>query len=470
MLKLNVWKLKIFVVALVLASPLSWAADKTAALPPEPAAEQNVTAAPAPAQGALPVEELRAFTQVFDQIRNVYVEEVDDPTLLKNAIIGMLTQLDPHSAYLDKESFKELQASTSGEFGGLGIEVGMEDGFVKVISPIDDTPAQRAGVKAGDLIVKIDGTPMKGATLEAAIEKMRGEKGSPIILTIVRDDLDKPLDIKIIRDMIKVVSVRADLLAPGFGYVRIAQFQVHTADDLKKAVAKLQSENKTKLDGVILDLRNNPGGVLQASVDVADLFLESGSIVSTKGRVANANLEYEATSGDILDRAPMVVLINEGSASASEIVAGALQDQKRAIVMGTQSFGKGSVQTVIPLSEDQAIKLTTARYYTPNGRSIQAEGIVPDIAVEPALMGALAEDNLRIKEADLVGHLENSQTRKSAAGDAAAEKRDASAKPGASKSMVERLKKDNQLHDAFNVLKAIHIGYKNTAVPVVPVP
>ncbi len=399
-------------------------------------------------QGSLPLEDLRTFTQVFDQIRNAYVEPVEDETLLKNAIVGMLTQLDPHSAYLDKNSFEELQASTSGEFGGLGIEVGMEDGFVKVISPIDDTPAQRAGIKAGDIIVKIDDTPIKGMTLDESVSKMRGAKGSAITLTIMRENNDKPLDIKLIRDMIKVVSVRAKTLDTGYAYVRIAQFQVNTADDLKAALSKLQTENKNDLKGVVVDLRNNPGGVLQASVDVADLFLEKGTIVSTKGRVANSNIEFEATAGDMLRHAPMVVLINEGSASASEIVAGALQDQKRAIIMGTQSFGKGSVQTVIPLSEDRAIKLTTARYYTPNGRSIQAEGIVPDIVVEPAVLESAEVDSLRIKEANLSGHLQNESVHKTD-------------KSSGDKDVIEWLKKDNQLQDALNVLKAIHISQQS---------
>jgi len=427
--------------------------DDVAALPQSSTAEPTSAPANEKDSGSLPLEDLRNFTQVFDQIRNAYVEPVDDKTLLKNAIIGMLTQLDPHSAYLDKASFEELQTTTSGEFGGLGIEVGMEDGFVKVISPIDDTPAQRAGIKAGDIIIKIDDTPIKGMTLDESISKMRGPKGSPITLTIMRDNKDKPLDIKLIRDMIKVVSVRAKMLDAGYAYVRIAQFQVNTADDLKNALEKLQKENKSALKGVVCDLRNNPGGLLQAAVDVADLFLEKGTIVSTKGRVSNANLEYEATAGDVLNHAPMVVLINEGSASASEIVAGALQDQKRAIIMGTQSFGKGSVQTVIPLSEDRAIKLTTARYYTPSGRSIQAEGITPDIVVEPAVLESAETDNFRIKEANLSGHLENEVTHKT--------DNKSADKPANDNDVVEWLKKDNQLHDALNVLKAIHISQQN---------
>lgn len=420
----------------------------------------SVTAEEKPAtdkteKSRLPMEELRTFTQVYEQIRSSYVEEVDDPTLLKNAIIGMLTQLDPHSAYLDKESFESLQETTSGEFGGLGIEVGIENGFVKVISPIDDTPAQRAGIMAGDLIVKLDDTPVKGMTLDDAVKKMRGLKGTSILLTVLREGVDKPLEIKLVRDTIKVVSVRTSLIEADYGYARIAQFQVSTSDDLRAGLEKIQAENKKPLKGVIIDLRNNPGGVLQSSVSVADLFLESGDIVSTKGRVENSNMDFEATPGDILNGAPMVVLINEGSASASEIVAGALQDQKRAIIIGTQSFGKGSVQTVIPLSQEQAIKLTTARYYTPSGRSIQAEGIVPDIIVEPAVLKAVEVGNGMTKEANLAGHLENDKSAKISGDKKPAAESQASA-------LAERLKSDNQLHDALNALKVIVISQQRS--------
>jgi len=421
----------------------------------EPAATSGKTDPGKTAEQAtrLPLDDLRTFTQVYDQIRSAYVEPVDDKTLLKNAIIGMLTQLDPHSSYLDKAAFEELQTTTNGEFGGLGLEVGTEDGFIKVISPIDDTPAQRAGIKAGDIIVKIDETPVKGMLLDDAINKMRGDKGSAVTLTVMREGKDKPLVIKLVRDMIKVVSVRTRALEPAYAYVRIAQFQENTADDLKNALEKLKTANKGTLDGVVLDLRNNPGGVLQGAIQVADLFLEDGVIVSTKGRLQNSNMEYDATPGDMLDHAPMVVLVNEGSASASEIVAGALQDRRRAIILGTQSFGKGSVQTVIPLSEDQAIKLTTARYYTPNGRSIQAEGITPDIVVEPAVLEAVPDEAGSIKEANLEGHLANEKSAKS--------DNSKNNKPQAKALEDEALKKDNQLHDALNVLKAIHISQSN---------
>lgn len=392
----------------------------------------------------LPLEDLRNFSQVFDQIRNAYVEEVDDKTLLKNSIIGMLSQLDPHSAYLDESSFEDLQTNTQGEFGGLGIEVGIEDGFVKVISPIDDTPAQKAGVMAGDLIIKLDGTPVKGMGLNQAIEKMRGKKGTKIALTLVRKGVDKPLELTIVRDMIKVVSVRLEKLEEQFAYVRIAQFQVNTAADLKRLLGKFKGEVGGQLQGIILDLRNNPGGVLQGAVDVADVFLESGLVVYTEGRLQNSNMRFEATAGDMLNAAPIVVLINEGSASASEIVAGALQDQKRAILVGTKSFGKGSVQTVLPLSETRAIKLTTARYYTPSGRSIQASGILPDIVVFPAVLEAVKESD-RVTESDLEGHLANDKADKNTPRNEDADR------------LAARLQKDNQLHDAFGILKALAI-------------
>jgi len=418
---------------------------------------QRETSENAADESRLPLEDLRNFTQVFDQIRNAYVEEVDDTTLLKNSIIGMLTQLDPHSAYLDESSYEDLQTNTQGEFGGLGIEVGMEDGFVKVISPIDDTPAQKAGVMAGDLIIKLDGTPVKGMSLHQAIERMRGKKGSKIVLTVVRKGVDKPLEMTIIRDMIKVVSVRVEKLEEQFAYVRIAQFQVNTAGDLKKLLGKLKGEMDGQLQGIVLDLRNNPGGILQGAVDVADIFLEGGLVVYTEGRVQNANMQFEATAGDMLNGAPIVVLINEGSASASEIVAGALQDQKRAILVGTKSFGKGSVQTVLPLSEKRAIKLTTARYYTPSGRSIQASGIVPDIVVVPAVL-EMVQQNDRVTESDLDGHLTNAKSDKKASTTAEADK------------LSEWLQKDNQLHDAFGILKALSIQRQAHAAAMAPAP
>ncbi len=357
---------------------------------------------------SLPLSELRNLSEVFGRVKDDYVESVDDKKLLEGAIRGMLSSLDPHSAYLDEEEFKDLQVGTTGKFGGLGIEVTMEDGFVKVVTPIDDTPAMRAGVQAGDLVIRLDDTPVKGMTLTEAVKMMRGEPGSKIILTIVREGAQKPLVITITRDVIKVQSVKSRLLEKGFGYVRITNFQTATGDDVRKAISKLKKKGKGKLLGMVLDLRNNPGGVLGAAVSVSDAFLRKGKIVYTEGRAADAQQDFVATPGDVLSGAPMVVLVNGGSASASEIVAGALQDHKRAVIMGSRTFGKGSVQTIFPMSNDTAVKITTARYYTPSGRSIQAEGIVPDIGVEPLKVAKIEGNGIElIKEADLSGHLSN---------------------------------------------------------------
>ncbi len=334
---------------------------------------------------SLPLDDLRTFTDVYARIKKDYVTEVDDGDLLKNAIRGMLSGLDSHSSFLDAEQFRELQIGTTGEFGGLGIEVGMENGFVKVIAPIDDTPAQRAGVQAGDLIIKLDDTPVKGLTLDEAVKLMRGEKGSKIDLTIMREDADMPLKLTITRALIRVRSVRSRILEPGFGYVRISNFQSKTTRGLLDAMESLEKENKGSLKGLVLDLRNNPGGLLTGAVGVSDVFLEDDAlIVYIKGRIDDSELKYSASTDDLLKGAPLVVLINQGSASASEIVAGAMQDHKRATVLGTTSFGKGSVQTILPLKGNAALKLTTARYYTPSGRSIQNEGIIPDILLKEA--------------------------------------------------------------------------------------
>jgi carboxyl-terminal processing protease len=328
----------------------------------------------------------------------------------------MLTGLDPHSAYLDVDEYKELQEGTSGEFGGLGIEVSMENGFVKVVSPIDDTPAQRAGIKSGDLIVKLDEKPVKGMTINDAVKLMRGEPGSPITLLIVREGEEAPLKITLKRDVIKVKSVKAKLLEPNYGYLRISSFQSGTSQGLTDGINQLKKENKGALKGLVLDLRNNPGGLLNAAVDVSDAFLQKGLIVYTEGRIKNSEIRFNAASGDVLAGAPLVVLINSGSASASEIVAGALQDQKRAVIMGEKSFGKGSVQTVLPTSSGGAVKLTTARYYTPSGRSIQAEGIEPDVALAQVKLESVDASKYEpITEADLSGHLKNGNLDKKAA-------------------------------------------------------
>jgi len=400
----------------------------------------------------LPIDELRTFTEVFAKIKNDYVEPVDDRELLEDAIRGMLGGLDPHSSYLDKKSYSELQEGTTGEFGGLGIEVGMEDGFVKVISPIDDTPAQRAGVKAGDLIIKLDDTPVKGMSLNDAVKKMRGEPGTDIVLTIVRESEDKPLKITITRDVIKIKSVRSRTLEPGFGYLRISHFQAHTTEDLRKELDILKQDNNDDLKGVILDLRNNPGGVLNAAVGVSDLFLEKGLIVYTEGRVADSQLKFNAKPGDSIKNVPIIILVNAGSASASEIVAGALQDHQRAIIMGEQTFGKGSVQTILPMSNETAVKLTTARYYTPKGRSIQASGITPDIVIDKVKLAKIEDEFIGIvKEADLSGHLENGQNDPDAVSEEE-ENLDESEEEAMPLSTT-----DYELYEALNVLKGLAI-------------
>lgn len=391
----------------------------------------------------LPLKELRIFAEVFGRVQQDYVEPVTDRELLDHAIRGMLEGLDPHSAYLDEEHFKALQEGTSGEFGGLGIEVGVEDGFIKVISPIDDTPAQKAGIQAGDLIIRLDGKPAKGMSLSNAVKIMRGKPGTKIKLTVQRGGEPKPLEFEITRAVIKQASVKSRELEPGFGYVRLAQFQAPTADDMLQAIRKLQKKSGAPLKGLVLDLRNNPGGVLQGAVAVSDAFLEKGLIVYTKGRGESSALKLSARPGDVLNGAPLVVLVNEGSASASEIVAGALQDHRRAVIMGRTTFGKGSVQTIVPISSKIAIKLTTARYYTPNGRSIQAEGIEPDIELSKVKLKELKKSLLQIKEADLVDHLANPNK----------------AKPNKSNGNGEKklLEEDYELNEALNLLKGISI-------------
>lgn len=416
---------------------------------------RTVITLPDPAK-QLPLDDLRKFTEVFDRIKKTYVEDVDDSTLLNNAIKGMLSGLDPHSAYLEPTAFEDLQESTSGQFGGLGIEVGQESGFVKVIAPIDDTPAQKAGVEAGDLIIKLDDTPVKDMSLDEAVKLMRGEPGSPIVLTIARESESGPIEITIVRDIIKVTSVKTRLLEPGYGYLRITQFQAQTGEDFSKGLAKLKKENKEELNGLILDLRNNPGGVLQAAVAVSDSLLDDGLIVYTEGRIKSSQLRFSATPGDELNGKPVIVLINGGSASASEIVAGALQDQGRAIIMGTDSFGKGSVQTVMQLNEEYGLKLTTARYYTPNGRSIQALGIVPDIEVKRAKLTEVKSQDF-FKEADLAGHLSNGKSEESGKDD-----QPDNAKTNKENSPSAILERDFQLREAMNLLKGLTILNKRT--------
>ena len=398
----------------------------------------------------LPLDDLRKFTEVFSRIKAAYVEEVDDSQLLESAIKGMLSDLDPHSTYLAPKDYEKLEESTSGEFGGLGIEVGMENGFIKVIAPIDDTPAELAGVQAGDLIIKLDEKPVKGMSLEEAIQLMRGKPGTILTLTIMRDGGSTPVEIDVERAVIKVTSVKSRMIENGYGYVRLTQFQAETGGQFTKALNKLKEDHGGVLDGLVLDLRNNPGGVLQAAVATADALLDEGLIVYTEGRIQSSRLRFSAKDGDVMAGTPIVVLINGGSASASEILAGALQDHKRAVIMGTQSFGKGSVQTVIPLDETHAIKMTTARYYTPDGRSIQATGIKPDIEVKPAELKEL-DSRPFFTEADLSGHLIG---------------QDEEAEGNLSKpenqvgSIADR---DYQLRSALNLLKGLHILNRNGA-------
>lgn len=417
---------------------------------------------------ALPVEELRNLASVFNAIKQNYVEPVDDKKLIENAISGMVSGLDPHSAYLDAEDFKDLQVTTKGEFGGLGIEVGMEDGFVKVVSPIEDTPAFRAGIKSGDLIIKLDDTPVKGMSLTDAVKHMRGQPNTKITLTVMRKGESKPFDVTLVREVIKVQSVRSKLVEPGYGYLRLTQFQEQSTKDIVTNLQRLYKQGPLK--GLVLDLRNDPGGLLNSAVGVAAAFLPDRSlVVYTDGRTEDSKRKFYATPDDYLrgDRddvlkglpagvknVPLVVLVNGGSASASEIVSGALQDHKRATIMGTQTFGKGSVQTILPLSDSTGLKLTTARYYTPSGRSIQALGITPDVMVDETPDGVAIK---RLREADLEHHLNNDKV--PGAGE---KKQDAQAdgKKGGSEEDYPDLPKfefggkgDFQLDQALNFLK-----------------
>ncbi len=403
-------------------------------------------ATPTPAQD-LPLDDLRTFAEVFGRIKADYVEGVQDKSLIENAIRGMLSGLDPHSSYLDSEEYRELQVGTKGEFGGLGIEVGQEDGFVKVIAPIDDTPAQRAGLQAGDTIVRIDEKPVKGMNLDDAVKLMRGQPGTKIQLTILRGTDKPPFEVTLERAVIQVASVKSRTLEPGYVYVRLSQFQSHTAEDMLKAIDELKKANDGNLKGLVLDLRNNPGGVLNGAVGVSDAFLTDGLIVYTQGRIKDSRMQFKAGPDDVLNGAPIVVLVNSGSASASEIVAGALQDHKRALVMGSQTFGKGSVQTIVPIDDSRALKLTTARYYTPLGRSIQAQGITPDIMLERGEFKPLAEQNLNaLKEANLVRHLSEGAPPEPEAKDKENEK---DKKPPLAA-------EDFQLSEALNMLKGLN--------------
>lgn len=406
----------------------------------------------------LPLNELRNFSDIFARIKSDYVEDVDDKTLLEHAIRGMLTGLDPHSTYLNPDEYKELKIGTTGKFGGLGIQVGMEDGFVKVISPIDDTPAFRAGLESGDLIIRLDDKSVKGMTLNDAVKIMRGDPGTDIKLTVIREGSDKPLPFTVTRDIISVKSVKSKILEPGYGYIRISNFQSKTARDLVNEVSDLKKDNKNELKGLVLDLRNNPGGVLSAAADVSDAFIDDGKLVYTKGRINNSQFEFNAKPGDIMNGLPIVVLINGGSASASEIVAGALQDHHRAVIMGSKSFGKGSVQTIQELRSGGAVKITTARYFTPSGRSIQGEGITPDITLDHYEIKDSEEDEgLRIKEADLNHSISNPTKSQEAIKKATEEGNDTE------ENTPETIKAsdDFQLYEALLLLKGLSILNKS---------
>lgn len=414
----------------------------------------------------LPVEELRAFADVFNVVKRDYVEPVEDKKLFTQAITGMLSGLDPHSAYLDANALKELQINTRGEFGGLGIEVSMEDGFIKVVSPIEDTPAFRAGIKAGDLIVKIDDTFAKGMSLDEAVKRMRGKPSTRIVLTLARKGEPQPIVVNLTREVIKAQSVKSKVVEPGYGYLRVTQFQENTVQSMAEHLGRLGKAGTPK--GLVFDLRNDPGGLLNGAVGVAAAFLPEGTmVVTTNGRTEGAQREYRASLGDYLKgnalRAlpawtrdvPMVVLVNGGSASASEVVAGALQDHKRATIMGTRTFGKGSVQTILPLVNASALKLTTARYYTPNGRSIQAKGIDPDILVEESAQGNSAR---RLREADLQGHLGNDRDPETGEGEAAEDKKAAEAARAERPKPFEFGSQDDyQFVQALNQLKGLPV-------------
>ena len=414
----------------------------------------SVHAAPEPKPEPVPFDDLRIFADVFGRIKSDYVEKVPDKKLLEQSIKGMLSGLDPHSTYLNEEEYREIKVGTSGEFGGLGIEVGMEDGFLKVIAPIDDTPAARAGVKSGDTVIKLDDKNVKGMSLDEAVKLMRGKPGTSITLTILREGRDKPMDVVIERAVIKVASVKSRMLESGYGYVRLSQFQAHTAEDMQKAISALKKTAGGKLKGLVLDVRNNPGGVLNSAVAVSDAFLKSGLIVYTEGRVKDSQLKFQATPDDVLDGTPMVVLVNGGSASASEIVAGALQDHRRAVIMGRQTFGKGSVQTIIPITERTAVKLTTAQYFTPSGRSIQAEGIRPDIELATVKVAKNEDGESRVREAELSGHLANPNGK---SGKGARKDKDKEKEKDKEKDVRALVEEDYELGEALNLLKGLSI-------------
>lgn len=416
--------------------------------------EQNGQTAEETGQHRIPMEDVQRFSRAISEIKQYYVKPVDDKVLFDNAIRGMLSGLDPHSSYLNEEDFKELQTDTNGEFGGLGLEVTMEDGVIKVVTPLMDTPAFKAGIKSGDYIIKLGNESVQGLDLKDAVTKMRGKPGSTVVLTILRKGAKQPLQFTLVREKIQVKSVKSELLDKKYAYIRLAQFQAMTDKDMEQAITKLKEQSGGHLKGLVLDLRNNPGGLLDSAIQVSDAFLGSDRngkqemIVYTQGRLPGSKFTAVAKPGDILNNAPMVVLINNGSASAAEIVAGALKDNKRAIILGTRSFGKGSVQTVLPLDEQRAIKLTTALYFTPSGTSIQAKGITPDIVIEEVSLPKQNGKNnmLGFSEADLSGHLQNANGSKKVNPDEA------------TADEKKLLTEDYQLYAALTILKGLAIA------------
>ncbi len=405
------------------------------------------------ANAATDYAEMKKFSDVMNAVRKYYVEEKTDTELLEGALKGMLSNLDPHSTYMNKESFGKMMEDTSGEFGGLGIEISKADGGIKVVSPIEDTPAERAGLTSGDLIIKIKDVLARDISVTEAVKMMRGKPGTNIDITVFRESEGRTFSVNIKRAIIQVASVKTDILAPGYAYLRVTQFQEHSSEQLKEKLAEIRKQSGGKIYGAVLDLRNNPGGLLDQAIEISDLFLDEGGIVSTKSRVGS-NTQSNASKGDELLGAPLIVLINGGSASASEIVAGALQDNKRAVLMGTRSFGKGSVQRIIPLSDGSAFKLTTALYYTPSGRSIQATGIDPDVEVKAVRVKVETDkDNpaISMHEADMKGHLANGNGKSKT-------KKEEEALPGQpSEQMIERLTKDVQLQRALDLLQGLHV-------------
>jgi carboxyl-terminal processing protease len=398
----------------------------------------------------LPLAEARLLAEVMERIRRNYVDEVDDTELLRFAVRGMLEGLDPHSSYLDPEGLGALQVAADGEYSGVGLEVVAQDGRILVVSPIDGTPAARAGILPGDTIIRVDGHPLLDTSVDDGVDLIRGPRGTEVVLTILRDGVDGPLDFTLVRAAVEIVSARGQLLESGIGYLRVAQFSDNTGTQLADALRDLVDDNEAPLSGVVLDLRNNPGGLLDSAVEVSDLFLDGGNVVSAVGRAERSSFERDASAGDALDGAALVVLVNEGTASASEIVAGALQDHGRALIAGHTTFGKGSVQTVMPLSGGTAIKLTTSRYFTPSGRSIQAAGIVPDVLLE-RVRQVDARDFGRVRESDLEGHLAaQTEAEDGGAGQAG------DCGPGDNGRCL--LARDSELYQAVNLLKAMRLA------------